>query len=107
MSAFLKMVESIEGELVTVTVPVMFWNDHEGRELVDDGDVVAVWWENYRQVKLTMTLAAARELLSDSDHYATQAAEFEWPSLTNSAAATVRALAKVGITRASCGWSGR
>lgn len=93
---------------ITLTVPKIFWTDHEARELVNEGDAI-IWWENARQVRVTLTYEAALELLSDADYYATMNVGFDidtdYRSICDSAARTVKALAKVGVTRAAAGWS--
>jgi hypothetical protein len=83
---------------IDVTVPAKFWFDHDNRGLVGDEDVVEVFFENARQVKMTLRLSAAQELLDDAKFYSDdQWFDPEFKSLCRSARSTVRVLTEAGV----------
>jgi hypothetical protein len=85
--------------IAIVKVPVIFWDDHFGRDL--DFTSVEVS-RNKLTVTLRMTDEALAELISDSDYYANYMQDFEQSdsfgrSVVSSARSTIKALYRQGF----------
>ena len=79
-------------EKLTRLVPVIFWDDHEGRDLAEGAEIIEQKGNRYL---IEFTPAALDELESDADHYAHHMADFEQDggrSICESARATLREL---------------
>jgi hypothetical protein len=85
-------------EKLTRLVPVIFFDDHEGRDLAEGAEIIEKKGNRYR---IEFTPAALRELESDAEYYANHMPEFEKESpfgrsVCTSARATLRALKAQG-----------
>ena len=79
---------------ITRLVPVLFWDDHESRDLAEGARIIE---QKGRRYLIEFTPDALHELESDADYYGHHMPEFERESpygrsICTSARATLRAL---------------
>lgn len=83
---------------IILTLPIVFWRDHEDRGLVSSSGTYVQYVVGYKAKKIVVSLsvADALELLSDAEYYSDTSMGWEWELqyLVSSARATVNAINK-------------
>jgi hypothetical protein len=87
-------------DIIKVNVPARFWEDHLSRSDTLNRDEVEIAFSKREGFTVELTRDQADNLVSDADYYVECGSEMgpDYFGLVSSARATLKRLAKVGVT---------